>query len=66
MHHQTPYKPHPRDYQGTELRRNPGFADERFHAYELPSRMGNKLFCPDGRVLPFPGTEPSKPMQCEH
>ena len=33
-------------YDGKELRRNPGIADERFRAYELPSLQGGRLVYP--------------------
>lgn len=49
-----PYKPAPWDYQGTELQQAPGVPPARFHAFSLPSRMGNHLHYPDGRVEPFP------------
>lgn len=39
-------------YAGTELQRNPGIGPERYAAFDLPSRMGNRLHYPDGRVLP--------------
>lgn len=37
-------------YDFSELKRNPGIPASRFAAFELPSRMGNKLHYPDGRV----------------
>ena len=39
-------------YECPELGRNPGLTDDRFTAFELPSRRGNKLYYPDGRVTP--------------
>jgi hypothetical protein len=37
-------------YAGTELARNPGLPAERFTAFDLPSRIGNRLHYRDGRV----------------
>jgi hypothetical protein len=39
-------------YHCPELGRNPGLTDDRFTAFELPSRRGNNLYHPDGRVTP--------------
>jgi hypothetical protein len=45
---------HPTGYTCPELARNPGIQPERFAAFALPSRMGDRLHYPDGRVEPFP------------
>ena len=37
-------------YTCPELGRTPGIPDGRYTAYALPSRVGNRLFYPDGRV----------------
>lgn len=42
------------DYQGHELQRNPGIPADRYEAYRLPSRMGDRLHYPDGRVVDMP------------
>jgi hypothetical protein len=54
-----PFKPPHGNYQGTELQRTPGIPDGRMRAFDLPSRMGNRLHYPDGRVHPFPGSKPT-------
>ena len=43
-------------YTCPELQQNPGIPATRFAAYSLPSRSGDWLYYPDGRVLPFPGS----------
>ncbi len=48
------YTPPDGDYQGTELRRSPGLPAGRYRALDLPSRMGDRLHYPDGRVELFP------------
>lgn len=42
------------NYQGNELKPDPGIPAERMRAFALPSRMGDWLHYPDGRVIPFP------------
>jgi hypothetical protein len=37
-------------YTGTELHRNTGLPESRFAAFALPSRIGNRLHYPGGRV----------------
>jgi hypothetical protein len=37
-------------YDCPELKPNAGIPEERFDAYKLPSRFGNELRYPDGRV----------------
>lgn len=41
-------------YQGMELKRNEGIPADRYRAFDLPSRVGDKLYYPDGRVEDFP------------
>ena len=42
----------PHDYRCPEVRRNPGLQEERFAAFDLPSRVGNWLHHRDGRITP--------------
>jgi hypothetical protein len=37
-------------YSGVELQRNPGITAERYVAFQLPSRVGDRLHWPDGRT----------------
>ena len=37
-------------YTCPELKRNPGICASRFAAFDLPSRVGHRLFWPDGRI----------------
>lgn len=55
------YKPPYWQYQGTELLRDTGVPGSRFLAFDLPSRVGDRLHYPDGRVLPFPYPAKSAP-----
>lgn len=54
MHKDKPYKPPESQYQGIELQLNPGIDPERLRAFSLPSRVGDQLHYPDGRVEAFP------------
>ena len=38
-------------YTCPELGRNPGITEGRLAAYALPSRVGNRLHYPDGRIV---------------
>jgi hypothetical protein len=49
-----PYKPSRDNYQGDELKHNPGIPASRMHAFTLPSRVGARLHYPGGTVKPFP------------
>lgn len=40
----------PDTYEGEELQRPAGVGPARLRAFALPSRMGGKLYYPDGRV----------------
>lgn len=44
------------NYQGTKLKPDPSIRPERMRAYELPSRVGDWLYYPDGHKEPFPGS----------
>lgn len=49
-----PYTPPPWNYQGNELKPDTSIPPERMRAFTLPSRTGDWLHYPDGRVIPFP------------
>ena len=49
-----PYEVPSHCYQGNELKPDPSIATERMHAFTLPSRAGDWLYYPDGRIDPFP------------
>ncbi len=49
-----PYTPPSWQYQGAELKTSSAMPAARLRAFTLPSRMGDLLHYPDGRVLPFP------------
>lgn len=44
----------PGNYSGAELQRNQGIGAERYAAFDLPSRMGDRLHYPDGRIEAMP------------
>ncbi|THJ36197.1 hypothetical protein E8K88_02735 [Lampropedia aestuarii] len=54
MHKDQKYEPPSNCYQGVELRLNPGIDPERLRAFTLPSRVGDQLHYPDGRIEAFP------------
>ena len=41
-------------YLCPELERTAGIPEDRFAAFQLPSRRGDLLHYPDGRIEPFP------------
>lgn len=47
------------------LQRNPGIPASRYVAFDLPSRMGNRLHYPDGRVTGLDG-EPCETTAVKH
>lgn len=49
-------------YQCPELNVTPGIPEARFAALSLPSRRGDLLHYPDGRVEPFPEPSSSQPQ----
>ena len=48
-------------YKCPELDCTPGIPQARFQAFQLPSRRGDLLHYPDGRVEPFPEHSSSQP-----
>ena len=53
---------HSSDYQCPELNGTPGIPESRFRAFHLPSRRGDLLHYPDGRVEPIPEQSSSQPV----
>lgn len=45
------------NYTATELKPVPGTDPRRMHAYQLPSRSGDRLYWPDGRITDLEGRE---------
>lgn len=43
-------------YAGTELQRQPGIPAARFAAFAMPSRVGERLYFPGGRVTRLDGS----------
>lgn len=44
-------------YTAPELKANPGIPPERMAAFKLPSRVGKRLYYPDGSTSLIPGDD---------